>query len=312
MLSRRHFLKTLAAASAGTALAPVSSWAAPAGLGTAATGLVILHTNDTHSRIDPFPEDGGRYAGLGGVARRAQLVEEVRQAHENVLLLDSGDIFQGTPYFNLFGGEVEFRSMSEMRYDASTLGNHDFDNGVEGLVAMLPHATFPFVSANYDVSGAPRALREQVTPYLIRQLGPIRVGIFGLGIAFDRLVLPSLHVGVTYLDPIPVAREMVQELRRQGCHLVVCLSHLGHDYPEDRVSDTRVAAAVPGLDLILGGHTHTFLEEPVAVPHDHERPTLIHQVGFAGIWLGRIDVAFDRSGGVTSAQAGAMRVEPVA
>jgi hypothetical protein len=192
--TRRRFLQTLAASAAGVALAPASVLAAPA---SAAARLVILHTNDTHSRLDPFPDDGGRYAGLGGVARRARLVERVRQEHEHVLLLDSGDIFQGTPYFNLFGGEPEFRAMSAMRYDAATLGNHDFDNGVEGLVEMLPHAAFPFVSANYDVSAAPEALRERVAPYLIRQMGPVRVGIFGLGIAFERLVLPALHRGVT-------------------------------------------------------------------------------------------------------------------
>jgi 5'-nucleotidase len=305
--TRRRFLQTLAASAAGVALAPASVLAAPA---SAAVHLVILHTNDTHSRLDPFPNDGGRYAGLGGVARRARLVERARQSHEHVLLLDSGDIFQGTPYFNLFGGEPEFRAMSAMRYDAATLGNHDFDNGVEGLVEMLPHAAFPFVSANYDVSGAPEALRERVAPYVIRQMGPVRVGVFGLGIAFERLVLPALHRGVAYLDPIPVARETVQELRRQGCHLTIALSHLGHRYEGDRVSDTVLAAAVPGLDLILGGHTHTLLEAAEAVPHTQDRPTLIHQVGFAGIWLGRVDVAFDRAGRVTTASAGAVAVGP--
>lgn len=310
MPSRRRFLKTAAAAAAGTLLAPVASWAAPT---AAAAHLVLLHTNDTHSRIDPFPDDGGRFAGLGGVARRAHLVERIRAAHEHVLLLDSGDIFQGTPYFNLFGGEIEFRTMSALRYDAATLGNHDFDNAVEGLVEVLPHATFPFVSSNYDVSGAPEALRERVRPYLVRQMGPVRVGIFGLGIAFERLVLPSLHRGVTYLDPVPVAREMVQELRRQGCHLTVCLSHLGHRYADPaRPSDLTVAAAVPGLDLILGGHTHTFLDVPEVVEHEHERPTLIHQVGFAGIRLGRVDVAFGPRGEVVSARAGWQTVGPVA
>jgi 5'-nucleotidase len=307
MPSRRQFIKTIAASAAAVSLAPVSALALPERV---ASRLVILHTNDTHSRIDPFPDDGGRYANLGGVARRAALVGDIRRTNEHVLLLDSGDIFQGTPYFNLFDGEIEFRSMSAMRYDASTLGNHDFDNGVDGLVEMLPHASFPFVSSNYDVAGAPLALRQRVQPFIVRQMGPVRVGMFGLGIAFDRLVLPSLHKGVTYQDPVAVAREMVQELRQQGCHLVVCLSHLGHRYRTDRVSDVEVARAVPGIDLILGGHTHTFLDEPERIDHDDDRPTLINQVGFAGIWLGRIDVAFGHDGSVLSAAAVPMLVAP--
>lgn len=307
MTSRRQFLKTFAAAAGGAVLAPVSPLAFS---GHGASQLVILHTNDTHSRIDPFPDDGGRYANLGGVARRAQLVSDIRRAHDHVLLLDSGDIFQGTPYFNIFNGEIEFRSMSAMRYDAATLGNHDFDNGMDGLADMLPHAQFPFVSSNYDVSGAAGPVRERVQPFLVRQQGPMRVGIFGLGISFDRLVLPSLHEGVTYQDPIAVSREMVQELRQRGCDLVVCLSHLGHEYRTDRVSDVKVAEAVPGIDLILGGHTHTFLDEPHVVTHDHNRPTLVNQVGFAGIWLGRIDVSFDRDGRVLSASAAPVLVAP--
>jgi len=149
-----------------------------------------------------------------------------------------------------------------------------------------------------------------VQPFLVRQLGPIRVGIFGLGISFDRLVLPSLHEGVSYQDPIAVGREMVQELRQRGCNLVVCLSHLGHRYRTDRVADVNVAAAVPGIDLVLGGHTHTFLDEPDVIRHDHERPTLVNQVGFAGIWLGRIDVTFGRDGSVASASAAPMPVAP--
>lgn len=303
MPTRRRFLQTLGASAAGLALAPLAPLAAsPAD----ALRLVILHTNDTHSRIDPFPD--GTYAGLGGVSRRARLVEQVRAAHEHVLLLDSGDIFQGTPYFNVFNGELEFRTMSAMRYDIATLGNHDFDNGVGGLTDMLPFAEFDFVSANYDVSGATEALRSRVAPYTIRQMGPVRVGIFGLGVAFEGLVLPALHEGVRYLDPVGVARETVAQLRAEGCHLVVALSHLGHRYETDRISDERLAAAVPGLDLILGGHTHTFLDEPVAVEHAHERPTLIHQVGFAGIWLGRIDVTFDRTGRITGLGGAVMPV----
>lgn len=261
-----------------------------------ASRLVVLHTNDTHSRLDPFPMDGGRFAGRGGAARRHTLVKRVRSANDHVLLLDSGDIFQGTPYFNFHAGEPEFRVMSEMGYDAATLGNHDFDNGVDGLADMLPHAKFEFVSANYDVKGT--ALEKRVRSYWIHEAGPVKIGIFGLGIAFEGLILPRLHEGVSYADPVERASATARELRDQGCSLVVCLSHLGYRYRDpDRPSDRTVAAAVPDVDLILGGHTHTFMDRPVAFGRLGRRPdALIAQVGWGGMRLGRIDVAFDESG----------------
>ncbi len=260
-----------------------------------ATRLVVLHTNDTHSRMDPFPMDGGRFAGLGGAARRATLVRRVREENEHVLLLDSGDIFQGTPYFNFFGGELEFRAMTAMGYDVATLGNHDFDNGVDGLVTMLPEAGFEFVSANYDVSGS--ALEERVRPWTIREFGGTRVGIFGLGIAFEKLVLPSLHEGVRHTDPIAAATTACRELRDRGCSLVICLSHLGYDYSDaERPSDRVLAAAVPEIDLILGGHTHTFMDEAEVFGQGRTGFTVVNQVGWGGMRLGRVDVTFDRAG----------------
>ena len=265
--------------------------------------LVVLHTNDTHSRMDPFPADGGPFAGLGGAARRATLIRRVREANEHVLLLDSGDIFQGTPYFNFFGGELEFRAMTAMGYDVATLGNHDFDNGVGGVAAMLPEAGFEFVSANYDVSGS--ALAGHVKPYTVRDFGGVRVGIFGLGIAFEGLVLASLHRGVEYRDPLAAARTVSRELRELGCALVICLSHLGYRYSDpNRPSDRTLAAAVPEIDLILGGHTHTFLDEAEVFEQGQTGFTLVNQVGWGGMRLGRIDVAFDavgRTSGWTSA-----------
>ncbi len=254
--------------------------------------LVVLHTNDTHSRMDPFPMDGGRFAGLGGAARRATAIRRVRAENEHVLLLDSGDIFQGTPYFNFFGGEIEFRAMTAMGYDVATLGNHDFDNGVDGLVEMLPEAGFEFVSANYDVSES--ALAGHVQPHTVREFDGVRVGIFGLGIAFEKLVLASLHEGVRYTDPIAAARTACEELRAQGCSLVICLSHLGYEYrASDRPSDLTLAEAVPEIDLILGGHTHTFLDEAVVFGQGQTGFTVVNQVGWGGMRLGRVDVTFD-------------------
>lgn len=286
-MNRRFFLRSLAAGAAGTALFP--SYAAAS---LAEQRLVILHTNDTHSRIDPFAD--GRNAGLGGVARRAALIKRIRQTNPHVLLLDSGDIFQGTPYFNFFKGELEFKAMSAMNYDVATLGNHDFDNGVDGLVDMLPHADFQFVSSNYEITNP--TLKDRVEPYTIRKVGNIKVGIFGLGIDFAGLVLADLHQGVSHTDPILAAKRSVEALRNEGCQLIVCLSHMGYRYNSDRPSDTALAQEIPEIDLILGGHTHTFLEAPDAYSHPQAGTTLVNQVGFAGIRLGRIDVTFTPDG----------------
>jgi len=255
---------------------------------SSAVTLTILHTNDTHSRIDPFPMDGGPHQGLGGVARRAALVREIRAENPNILLLDSGDIFQGTPYFNFFGGEIEFKAMSAMGYDVATLGNHDFDNGVPGLVEMMPHASFDFVSANYDVSGS--ELESHVRPWVIREMEGVKVGIFGLGVAFEGLVLANLHEGVRHTDPYAAARMAVEELRERGCALVVCLSHMGYRYREGTPCDTELAQVVEGIDLILGGHSHTFMDEPDVYVHPGGGRSLVHQVGWGGMRLGRIDV----------------------
>lgn len=258
--------------------------------------LVIIHTNDTHSRLDPFPQDGGPFAGLGGAARRATLIRRIREANEHVLLLDSGDILQGTPYFNFFAGELEFRAMSAMGYDFATLGNHDFDNGVDGLADILPEASFQFVSANYAIDPE-SPLAGKVLPYAIREVGGVLVGVFGLGISFERLVLARLHKGVSYQDPFAAARAVSRELRDAGCALVICLSHLGYAYRNpSRPSDRTLAEAVPEVDIILGGHTHTFLNraEEFAHPGD-QAPTLVNQTGWGGMRLGRIDVAFEHS-----------------
>jgi 5'-nucleotidase len=289
-MRRRTFLQALAAGASGAILTPRSA------LASDGIRLVILHTNDTHSRIDPFPEDGSRFAGLGGVARRATLIDRIRRENEHVLLLDSGDIFQGTPYFNFFDGEIELRTMTAMGYDIATLGNHDFDNGVDGLVEMLPHADFEFVSANYDITASP--LADRVRPYTTRTFGGVRVGVFGLGIDFHELVIDQLHEGVSYTDPIAAARRSVRELRNRGCSLIVCLSHLGYRYRDGKVSDTVLAQEVPEIDLILGGHTHTFMDEPDIHRSAEHGVTVVNQVGWAGIRLGRIDVVFGRDGDV--------------
>jgi len=255
--------------------------------------ITILHTNDTHSHIDPFPADHPKNPGMGGAARRANAIQKIRQEEENVLLLDAGDIFQGTPYFNYYGGELEFKLMSMMQYDVATMGNHDFDNGIDGFYAQLPHAKFDFVSANYDFKNT--VLDELVKPYKIIKKDGIKIGIFGLGVELNGLVDKKLYKETKYLNPIEVADEMTQILKAQEkCDLVICLSHLGFKYTNDpeKVCDVLLAQKTKHIDLIIGGHTHTFLDKPIVETNREGQPVLINQVGCFGINLGRIDFYF--------------------
>jgi 5'-nucleotidase len=254
--------------------------------------ITILHTNDTHSRIDPFPDNHKRYANKAGVARRASIIERVRAEEENVLLLDAGDIFQGTPYFNFFGGELELKLMSQLKYDAATMGNHDFDNGIEGFDKVKQFAKFPFLCANYDFSNT--VLDEKTLANKIFIKEGIKIGVFGIGIELNGLVLGSLYKETKYLDPIEIAQDQIKELKEnQKCDLVICLSHLGFEYDSDKVSDRVLAEKTKGIDLIIGGHTHTFMERPEIVRNLGGENCLINQVGFAGINLGRVDFYFE-------------------
>lgn len=257
--------------------------------------ITILHTNDTHSHIEPI--SGGRNDGRGGVARRAALIQKVRKENPNTLLLDCGDIFQGTPYFNFYGGELEIKLMSMMKYDVATIGNHDFDNGIEGLYKQLPHANFDFVISNYDFSNTimdGKTLKNRV----IEKDG-IKIGIFGVGIELKGLVDKKMYKETQYLDPIVVAKDQVNILRNEkNCDLVICVSHLGYKYSGSKVSDVSLAGATSGIDLIVGGHTHTFLDAPVLVDNAQGERVMINQVGCYGINLGRIDFTFAPSGEV--------------
>ena len=288
-INRRNFIKTGGIASAAVALSLNSFDLFASGR---LQKLTILHTNDVHSRIEPFPMDGGRNQGLGGTARRSALIKKIRAEQENVLLLDAGDIFQGTPYFNKFGGELELKLMSDMRYDATTLGNHDFDNGVEGFYKQLPNANFPVLISNYDLKNT--ALSESTKPYKIFKKAGLKIGVFGLGIELKGLVDPKNYGETKYLDPIVKANEIASLLKNDyKCDLVICLSHLGYSYRGNTASDKLLAANTRNIDLIIGGHTHTFMDVPEDVKNLDENITTINQVGFAGINLGRIDYYFE-------------------
>jgi 5'-nucleotidase len=231
---------------------------------------------------------------MGGVSRRASLIETIRKENPNVLLLDAGDVFQGTPYFNYFGGELEFKLMSMMKYDLCTMGNHDFDNGIDGFYSQLHNASFDFVSANYDFKNT--VLNTIVKPYKIFNKNGIKIGVFGLGIDFEGLVDKKNYKETVYLNPIEISQEMTRILKQeQKCDLIICLSHLGYEYKkeENKISDLKLAALTKDIDLIIGGHTHTFLDKPTIVKNLDGKDVLVNQVGCYGINLGRIDFYFD-------------------
>ena len=290
-INRRDFIKTGAAFGALALLneLPLSAFAQ-----NKPVKLTILHTNDWHSRIEAFPSDAGKFAGMGGAAVRSALIQKIRKEEKNVLLLDAGDIFQGTPYFNFFDGELEYKLMSEMGYDAATLGNHDFDNGIEGIINQLQHAKFELINCNYDFANT--LLSDKVKPYKVFTKDGINVGVLGVGIELKGLVPDDLYGNIVYRDPVLYANKIAAELKTEKkCDLVICLSHLGFDYNSDKLSDKKMAQQTSNIDLIIGGHTHTFLPGPVTLKNAQNKDVIVNQVGWAGLQLGRIDFYFDRA-----------------
>jgi len=299
--NRREFLKRLGAAAVIGSLAP-EALAKPK-----TVALTILHTNDVHSRLEPFPQDGSRNAGRGGIARRMALIDRIRSEAKNVLLFDAGDLFQGTPYFNLYKGEPEILAMNRMRYDASTIGNHDFDGGIENMRDQFAKAQFPFLVANYDFRNT--VMDGRTEPYKVFTKDGVRIGVFVLGIQPLGLIPGSLYKETRYLDPVETGNRVAETLRKdKRCDYVVCLSHLGFKYSDEMVSDHVLAARSYDIDLIIGGHTHTFLGAPVSVNNASGRPVLINQVGWGGMNLGRIDLTFEPGRAVqASGQAAAVK-----
>lgn len=265
-------------------------------LGTAsaqqAKHLYILHTSDTHSRIEPIATNAADpYAGLGGVARRAGFVKEYRRQHPGTLLLDCGDISQGTPYYNIYKGEVEVKAMNLMGYDAMAIGNHEFDYGLENMARLFRMADFPVVCANYDVAGT--VLEGLVKPYVVLERGGLRIGIFGLGPKLEGLVQADKCEGVAYKNPMKVARETARLLKEdEHCDVVICLSHLGI-YPGADASeayDNNLVGATRYIDVVLGGHTHTDMDQPASYQDADGKPVPVMHVGRSGTHVGVIDL----------------------
>ncbi len=250
--------------------------------------IVILHTNDTHSRIEPLPETDKYAPNKGGVVRRANYIESVRAENKNVLLFDAGDFVQGTPYYNVFGGEVETKAMNMLKYDAATLGNHEFDYGLEGLKDILDWAQFPIISSNYDFSET--ILKDRFDPYLIIVKDGVKIGVIGLNVKPQGLIATANYTNMVFMDPLETGNELATKLKNEDkCDVVICLSHLGY------TADKRLAENSRNIDIIIGGHSHTYMKDPDIIKNADNEDILIYQTQGRGVYVGRIDIELEKN-----------------
>ena len=289
-MKRKDFIKNSIYGSAGIGLA-INNLSCKSDLGKKIT---ILHTNDVHSHIEPFSSDHSEFPNKGGFERRSTLINDIRKHNPDTLLFDAGDIFQGTPYFNFYGGEIEFKLMSMLKYDAATIGNHDFDNGIGGLNSQLPNASFDLISSNYDFTNT--ILETKTKKYKTYNKSGIKIGVFGLGIELEGLVSKDLYKETKYISPVEITDDITSKLKNEeNCDLIICLSHLGYKYDNapNKICDLTLAKQTKDIDLIIGGHTHTFMSEPLITYNKADKKVLINQAGCFGLYLGRIDFLFD-------------------
>lgn len=290
-MNRRRFIRNIT-----TGLAGISLGAAPFELlaNDDFITVSILHTNDIHCHIEPFSGTNEDFNGRGGLARISQLAKKQREINKNTLLFDAGDMFQGTPYFNYFKGELMLQLMSMAGYDAGTVGNHEFDNGLEGILDPLPNAKFPIISSNYDFSDT--ILAGKFPRYKIFKKSGIKIGVYGLGIELKGLVGEKNYGETVWLNPVTTARKMEHFLKNEKkCDLVICLSHLGLRYRDNQISDLTLAKETLFTDLIIGGHTHTRLEEPIVQKNKNGKRIIVNQAWWGGLMVGKIDFVFERS-----------------
>jgi len=285
MHNRREFLRLLGVGTVGAVAltTPMKVMAEHAPV-----HITILHTNDFHSHIDPFAKNSPIHSNQGGMAKRAALIAKIRSETDHVLLFDAGDIFQGTPYFNYFNAKLDFELMTMMGYDAATIGNHEFDNGLEGLESQLKFAGFPLINSNYDFSDT--ILAGKTKPYKIFRRGGTKIGVYGLGVELQGLVDSKNYGNTRFHDPLQTALKMEKLLKEEhNTDLIICLSHLGYEYPNNTVSDKVIAAQSYHTDLIIGGHTHTFLKKPDLVRNKSGKDVIVNQAGFGGVIVGKVD-----------------------
>jgi 5'-nucleotidase len=260
--------------------------------------LTILHTNDVHSQIEPFPLNHNEYPNRGGFARRANIFKDLMKINPNTLIFDAGDIFQGTPYFNFFKGDLELNLMKKMGYNAATIGNHEFDAGLNSLKKNILNNNFQFISSNYNFDNT--ELEGLVSKYKVYTRQGIKIGVFGLGIELKGLVNSSLYRETKYYDPVEIANEMTRKLKEKKCDLIICISHLGHTYQNDKISDLKLGKLTSDIDLIIGGHTHTLLKKPEIIKNSKNEDVIINQVGSNGVYIGKIDFNFSNLNKISS------------
>ena len=255
--------------------------------------VVILHTNDIHSQLEPFPSTDTKNGNKGGILRWEALCRQVRAVEPNVLVFFSGDLVQGTPYFNFFKGEAEVAMLNYIKPTAATLGNHEFDNGVDQLATMLKGARFPIICTNYQVAGTP--LSGLVRPWMVVRCGSLQIGVVGANLNLEGRIDKSKLMGVEYLDPIEIVEKTALWLREtKKCDMVVCLSHLGYEARGNAPDDLKLAARTRSIDVILGGHSHTFLKEPKVLKNLDGEDVVINQCGKSGVYVGRLDLMVEK------------------
>lgn len=253
--------------------------------------IVILQTNDCHSQILPFNKNlaDKTKADLGGFTRRVAYVKQQREKNPDLLLFDSGDFSQGSSYYNLFKGDVEIGLMNIMHYDAATIGNHEFDFGLDNMARIFKMAEFPVVCANYDFKGT--VLEDIVKPYVVLKRNGLKIGVFGLSPKLEGLVVKENYGSIKYLDPVSSARNVVNILReKEKCDLVVCLSHLGWKTGDEEPSDERLIPLTDGIDVVLGGHTHSYVTPMDMVYNSKGNNVLVSQNGKSGMYISRFDI----------------------
>ncbi|MEI8273162.1 MAG: metallophosphatase [Paludibacter sp.] len=254
--------------------------------------LVILHTNDTHSQVEPTEKSNLKSADMGGYARRMGVINQIRQEEKNVLLVDAGDFSQGTPYFNFFNGRVEIDAMNRMKYDAGTLGNHEFDNGIDTLAVVLKNLQFPEISSNYKLENS--ALKGMIKPYIVLTKNGLRIGIMALNVNPKSLIFEKNYKGLEYLNPVDKANEISSFLKKkERCDVIICLSHLGADTTKMEVNDFEIAHKTRYIDVIIGGHSHSMITN-VTEKNRIGKPIVIAQMGKSGLYLGRIDLELEK------------------
>lgn len=248
--------------------------------------LVILHTNDTHSRIEPLPASDKRNAHMAGVVNRKAVIDSIKRVEDNVLLLDAGDFVQGTPYFNLFGGEVEVNALNQLGYEVGTIGNHEFDNGMEALATWVKSFKYPIVNCNYDFTGT--AVEGLIKPYVILNKKGIRVGVIGVGVDPEGLIQKDKYEGMKFNPIIENVNRYAAEIRKQ-CDVVICLSHCGI------VTDRKIAEQSKNIDLVIGGHSHTFMDQPEMIRNTIDKDVLVYQVGKNAAFIGKIELELSKT-----------------